>query len=482
MQQVGESSANFTARTGVTDEAAKAAKSRKLAEKRAVREAQEAERLRRPSRKSRRIEGKAVEVETPLVFERKQRESSQTRTRPPTISKRRELGDEGRAFLRDIVGDVEEREMTAPDALDQVEYSLSADDVVAPTQEKINSLAFLPRADRIVVACGDNAGYVALWSPSDEGSGVKQENPAARMVTYQPHLRPMSQLLFAEPTKLLSASRDGSVRVFDLNAATYSTVYQSSSKSPLRSLAASSTRQCYYAGCDDGGLRVIDVRARPQTEKLRLHTAAINSVHQHPSLDQCIVTASADSTVSIWDARKLTYLSTPLLQLHGHSNSVSCAYFSPHDGAWLVTVGLQSRHNYSCFSTPARSFTINVHDTSAFTSDTTTITWDASIRIHHRTRRKLQAAWDPKRPNLFAIGSLAQPLRTQIFRSDSAQPVREFVSDNFDNVTSVHAFHPHLELIAGCADDASGKLALWRGKKATADDEPKVKAEKREVA
>ena len=165
----------------------------------------------------------------------------------------------------------------------------------------------------------------------------------------------------------------------------------------------------------------------------------------------------------LWDARKLSpTTSTPLVTLP-HYRSVNCAYFSPRDGSWLVTVGQDSY--------------IDMFDTSSLaerkTLDRSAITLPSSIRVRHnnltgRWLTKLHAAWDPKRPNHFVIGCMEQPRRIQIFRAGRRRPVRELQSDNFASVHSINAFHPHLELIAG--GNSSGRLALWRGKKTDDDD------------
>ncbi|KAK1946568.1 WD repeat-containing protein 76 [Phytophthora citrophthora] len=395
--------------------------------------------------------------------------------RTPSVNWRENINEEDKNFLKEMAEGKEQKVSADPDNFDR--------DIVAPKQKQIKSLAFLPRADRVLLACGDNTGCVALWPPS---SGVKQEDAGEKTITYQPHLRPVSQLLFTEPSKLLSASTDGGVRMFDLNSATYSSVKTTNTKDPLRSLALSSSSQVYYAGCGDGGLRVVDLRAGQRTgEKIHLHKEAINSVHQHPHLEHCVVTASSDHSVRLWDARKFEYYDTPPLINQYASNSVNCAYFSPN-GEWLVTVCRRSRPNYNfCFRGPVSEYpAITVYDTSTLSLDAAELTETARIGVCRFSTSKLKAAWEPKRPNLFAAGCFGRPRRTQIFQADKSQPVRELVSDSFDFVTSDLVFHPHLELIAGCTDDsgASGKLALWRGKKAASSDESKVKAEKIEIA
>ncbi|KAG6622324.1 WD40 protein [Phytophthora cinnamomi] len=340
---------------------------------------------------------------------------------------------ESKTFLGGITADMEEEEELEEDTIldddDGVEYTLADDDITKAVQERIYSVAFLPRADRVVVACGDKMGH----------------------------------LIFPDSSKLVSSSFDGTVREFDLRAAESSVVYDTSDNAGISSLVAASTAQCYYGSCDDGTVRLIDRRARKAHASIyELHEKKINTVHQHPSLDFVFVGRSQDVEEE----------EHPLVTLP-HHRSINCAYFSPRDGAWLVTVGQDSY--------------IDMFDTSSLTerkaSDKSAVTLPNSIRVRHnnitgRWLTKLHAAWDPKRPNQFVIGCMEHPRRIQIFRAGRRRPVRELKSDNFASVHSINAFHPHLELIAG--GNSSGRLALWRGKKTdTADVKTEAKGNTR---
>ncbi|KAL4123993.1 hypothetical protein PRIC2_009835 [Phytophthora ramorum] len=480
MQQMGVSTAKISARTAVGDESAKETKRQQQAVKRALQAARIADRLTQPVRKSRRLEGKKVEVEPIEAIDQFEMDKMRG-PRPPRGSHLHVMDavdGESKAFLGGITADLEEEleEDTVLADDDGVEYTLADDDITKAVQERIYSVAFLPRTDRVVVACGDKMGHVALWTPLSEAA-VKQESSAPPLAVYRPHYTPVSQLIFPDASKLVSSSFDGTVREFDLRAAESSVVYEATDGAGISSLATASTSQCYYASCDDGTVRLIDRRAhKVKSSSYTLHEKKINTVSQHPSLDFCIATASLDRTVCLWDARKMSSKkNTPLIALP-HYRSVNCAYFSPRDGAWLVTVGQDSY--------------IDMFDTSSLTerkaSDKSAITLPDSTRVRHnnitgRWLTKLHAAWDPKRPNQFVMGCMEQPRRIQIFRAGRRRPVRELKSDNFASVHSINAFHPHLELIAG--GNSSGRLALWRGKKT---DEPgdvkteakdKVKAE-----
>ncbi|KAL3665754.1 hypothetical protein V7S43_009184 [Phytophthora oleae] len=473
MQQMGVSTAKIEARTSVRDDPALEAKKQQQSIKRALQAARRAELLAQPLRKSRRLEGKKVEMEPIEAID--QFEMEKTRgPRPPrgsNLNVMDTVDGDSKAFLGGITADLEEEEELAEDTIldddDGVDYTLADEDITKAVQERIYSVAFLPRADRVVVACGDKMGHVALWTPPSESS-MKKDPSASPLAIYRPYRTPVSQLIFPDSTKLVSSSFDGTVSEFDLRAAETSVVYDASDSAGISSLVAASTAQCYYASCDDGTVRLIDRRTkRGKGSIYQLHEKKVNTVHQHPSLDFCVATASLDRTVCLWDARKMSSKkNTPLVTLP-HHRSVNCAYFSPRDGAWLVTVGQDSY--IDMFDTPSLS--------ERKTSDTSPITLPNSVRVRHnnitgRWLTKLHAAWDPKRPNQFVIGCMEQPRRIQIFRAGRRRPVRELKSDNFASVHSINAFHPHLELIAG--GNSSGRLALWRGKKTEKD---KVKTE-----
>ncbi|KAI9918986.1 hypothetical protein PsorP6_011792 [Peronosclerospora sorghi] len=454
MQQMGVSTAKIAARTAVDD---RTQVKKQQAGSRGVKTVSKAKPVSQPMRKSRRLEGKMAEVQ-PMEsidrFEIGQRQAPRP-SRSSQLHVMETVDRESKAFLGSITdkfdGDEVEEDCLLEDE-DGIEYSLADNDIVKAVQERIYSVAFLPRADHLVIACGDKVGHVALWTPSTEAN----TEPSVSMAVYRPHSTPVSQLVFPDSSKLISSSFDGTVREFDLRAAASVVVYDTNDGAGISSLALASTPHCYYVSCDDGTVRWIDRRVQgQQSSKYQLHERKINTVHAHPHLGFCVATASLDRTVCLWDARMLAAKKpTPLVTLP-HYRSVNCAYFSPRNGAWMVTVGQDSY--------------IDMFDTSSLTSSAKApISLPDSIRVRHnnvtgRWLTKFHAAWDPKRPNQFVIGCLEQPRRIQIFRAGRRRPVRELQSPNFASVHSINAFHPHLELIAG--GNSSGRLALWRGKK-----------------
>jgi hypothetical protein len=289
MQTIGISIAKMAARTSIGNEAAKEARRQELAAKRAENALRKAELLNQPLRKSRRLAG---EILPSLMFMsdddsddvqgvRKNVVPSWKRMRQPygnILHMMDATAVDGEAFCKAIAvgwGSLEKGLATGED----VEYSLADSDVVKVVPNRVTALSFVPRADRVVLACGDHAGHITLWSPGKDVS-----NSSAALL--QPHDDSINQIIFSGESTLISSSIDGTAQEFDLRAAESSVVLDVSEETKISSLAQSNHPQLYYAGCYDGTVRMFDRRARSTFGwSYALHRRRINSVDQHPSLD-----------------------------------------------------------------------------------------------------------------------------------------------------------------------------------------------------
>ncbi|CAH0487995.1 unnamed protein product [Peronospora farinosa] len=447
LQQVGMTAATIAAREAA--EAQREIKKRKLFARRAMKAA---ELQQQPIRKSRRLGSEkvifsshSVELGHPLDI------LLVKRMRQPYGNKLYVMDasdEEGATFCNELVGDRDKLEThVALNSDDEIDYSLANHDVVKTLPYHITAMAFLPRADRVVVACGDEEGHIALWSPAIDTN-------ISSSVLSRPHGYPVSQLIFPDTSTLISSSIDGTVREFDLGAAKSSSLCDISDETGITSLIGSGSPQFYYASCEDGTLRLVDRRARKaHGTTFALHKKRINSVDQHPSLDFCVATASLDGTVCLWDKRTISSTNcVPLAQLQ-HKNMMHSAHFSPNDGFWLVTVANDSY--------------IDMYDTSSLikcrTSDAQ-LTLPQSIRIPHTTwtgtSTKLRPAWDPKRINRFVIGCVDQPSRLQFFRVGHPYPIHELQTVNYTGFDLVNLYHPHVDVIA--SGNQNGQVSLWR--------------------
>ncbi|POM76312.1 WD repeat containing protein [Phytophthora palmivora] len=279
MEKVGMSIAKLATRTTIGNEAEKDAKRKELAEKLVLEPAQDTI-LRRPVRKSRQ-RGNEIEVNLldrghPLdllsLKTARQRYGNKARYMDA-------MDDEGKSFLEHFTSDFNEslavEKKSSRADCDSIDYSLANRDVVKTMSEPIRAMAFLPRADRIVVASGDKEGHIALWSPSNK------DGSDSSVVLYRPHGFAVSQLVFPDSARLISSSYDGTVREFDLSTSKLSVVCDAGFG--ISAVAASMNPQFFYAGCDDGTLRLIDRRARTLDRSgYPLHEARINTLDQHP--------------------------------------------------------------------------------------------------------------------------------------------------------------------------------------------------------
>uniref|UniRef100_K3W540 WD repeat-containing protein 76 n=1 Tax=Globisporangium ultimum (strain ATCC 200006 / CBS 805.95 / DAOM BR144) TaxID=431595 RepID=K3W540_GLOUD len=358
----------------------------------------------------------------------------------------------GRSFLDSIAGGVEEKESDLKvDAtgVETVNYQLSSEDIVKATEERIYSIVFHSRQDKLVVATGDKRGNLSLWS-ADEPSDAEDV-----VVMYRPHTLPITQLHFApeDSTKLVSASFDGSIREFDLKAGAFSELYGTQDDVGITSMTLDIEHNAYLISCDDGHVCSVDRReSQKNASRFLLHEKKINTVHQHPEFRFCLATASLDRTVCLWDSRKLSKSNNKPLVTMPHERSVNCAYFSP-TGDHLVTVGLD---NY-----------VNLFNTGdAKHHDAHSVAPTLAIPHNNQTGRwltKLHATWDPKHKDRFVIGCMQQPRRIQLFKATRKNPIQELTSEYFNSVHSINVFHPTLDAI--CGGNSSGRLSLWRGSK-----------------
>ncbi|XP_062274521.1 WD repeat-containing protein 76 [Scomber scombrus] len=318
---------------------------------------------------------------------------------------------------------------------------ITEDRVAKVVKDCIFSAAFHPCTTSLLMAAGDKWGKVGLWNlGADWGDdGV---------LLFEPHTRPVGCLAFsrAHPTHLLSLSYDGSLRCMDVEKSVFDDVYDIDDG--LKTFDFMS-HDCMtlLVGNWYGEVAIVD-RRTPGNSHESLHSfdpKTLRCVNVHPLQKQYFVVAE-NRVVSIYDSRCLKKTkSQAVSQLHGHSLSISSAYFSPCTGNRVLT---------SCMDNHIR-----IYDTSAMTTNAPLLT---SIRHDMQTGRwlsKLSAVWDPKREDCFMVGSMSRPRKVQVFH-ESGKPQYSFTDDeNLNTVLSVTAFHPTRNALLG--GNASGRLHVF---------------------
>uniref|UniRef100_A0A3B5AX57 WD repeat-containing protein 76 n=1 Tax=Stegastes partitus TaxID=144197 RepID=A0A3B5AX57_9TELE len=318
---------------------------------------------------------------------------------------------------------------------------ITEDKVAKVVKDRIFSAAFHPCTSSLLMAAGDKWGKVGLWKLGGDwgDDGV---------LLFEPHTRPVGCMAFstAHPTQLLSLSYDGSLRCMDIEKAVFDDVYDI--EDGLKTFDFMS-HDCVtlVVGNWYGEVAIVD-RRTPGNSHESLHSLdpkVLRCVSVHPLQKQYFAVAES-RYVSIYDSRCLKKKkSEAVSQLHGHSLSISSAYFSPITGNRVLT---------SCMDD-----NIRIYDTSAMTTKSPLLT---SIRHDMHTGRwltKLSAVWDPKQEDCFVVGSMMKPRRVRVFH-ESGQPQHSFMdNENLSTVLSVTAFHPTRNALLG--GNASGRLHIF---------------------
>ncbi|KAL7406565.1 hypothetical protein ABVT39_022319 [Epinephelus coioides] len=318
---------------------------------------------------------------------------------------------------------------------------ITEDRVAKVVKDRIFSAAFHPCSSSLLMATGDKWGKVGLWKLGGDwgDDGV---------LLFEPHTRPVGCMAFsrAQPTHLLSLSYDGSFRCMDVEKAVFDDVYDVDDGLKTFDFMSNDC-STLVVGNWFGEVAIVD-RRTPGNSHESLHSLdpkTLRCVSVHPVQKQYFAVAES-KVVNIYDSRCLKKTkSQAVSQLHGHSLSITSAYFSPHTGNRVLT---------SCMDNHIR-----VYDTSAMTTESPLLT---SIRHDMHTGRwlsKLSAVWDPKQEDCFVVGSMERPRKVQVFH-ESGQRQHSFVDgENLNTVLSVTAFHPTRNALLG--GNASGRLHVF---------------------
>ncbi|KAM4602933.1 LOW QUALITY PROTEIN: WD repeat-containing protein 76 [Polymixia lowei] len=318
---------------------------------------------------------------------------------------------------------------------------LTEDGVAKVVKKRIVSAAFHPCTSSLLMAAGDTLGHVGLWNL---GGGWGDDG----VLLFQPHSHPVGCMAFsrARPGHLLSLSYDGSLRCMDVEKAVFDDVYDIDDGLKVFDFLAADC-STLVVGDWYRDVAIVD-RRTPGNSHESLHTLDTKNIHcvsVHPVHRQYFAVAES-KVVSIYDSRCLKKAENQAVsQLHGHSLSISGAYFSPSTGNRVLT---------SCTDKKIR-----IYDTSAMTTKVPLLTSIGHDMEMDRWLSKFSAVWDPKREDCFAVGSMEQPRRVQVFH-ESGQLQHAFTDDeHLTTAQCVTAFHPSGNaLLAG---NAYGRLHVF---------------------
>ncbi|KAF6102945.1 damage specific DNA binding protein 2 [Phyllostomus discolor] len=203
------------------------------------------------------------------------------------------------------------------------------------------------------------------------------------------------------------------------------------------SLDVSAERRVVVTGDNVGHVVLLNMDGK-ELWNLRMHKKKVTHVALNPCSDWCLVTASVDQTVKIWDLRQVKGKSGFLYSLP-HRHPVNSAHFSP-DGVRLLTTDQKSE--------------IRVYSASQ---------WDRPPNLiphphrHFQHLTPIKAAWHP-RYNLIVVGRYPDPnfksgtrheLRTiDVFDGSSGKLMHQLYDPESSGISSLNEFNPMGDTLA----------------------------------
>ncbi|GIL81685.1 hypothetical protein Vretifemale_10709 [Volvox reticuliferus] len=177
--------------------------------------------------------------------------------------------------------------------------NLAQKDVAKVTKDGITHMAWLPGCERLLLAAADKAGKVSLWSVDEEANGPAANTDGVLM--FSPHseyvcgMRWLGREAAVGPSRLITASYDGSLRALDLaGSGTWLElpVPGDPRDNEFSSLDVTADGRTAYLGDPWGNVDIVDLRAPPLPPRPRPHSSS-SATSAPPPLPPRPLTASA---------------------------------------------------------------------------------------------------------------------------------------------------------------------------------------------
>jgi len=328
-------------------------------------------------------------------------------------------------------------------------WALAASAVVKATPKGVTHLDWAPRQDELLLAAGDKSGCVSLFHLSEaraaaaEAAAEEDDGAADGVCAFRPHAQYISGLRWAREgaTRLLTCSYDGSLRCLDAGSGSWLESFVGAEGEEWSAFDPAPHAATAYLGDNEGGVRLLDLRAGRCGGVLAAHGKRVNTVSAERE-GRLLATACGDSTVALWDVRAgLSAKAAPLARL-SHGKSVQAAYWAPVGAARLLT---------TCYDDRLRIWA----DTGG--------AWEASLAMKHdnQTGRWLlpfRAVWAPC-GEAFVCGSMQR--ETEIVSAATGRHLAKLASPAL--LTAVPSRHAVAASgLAIAAATASGRVHVWR--------------------
>lgn len=345
--------------------------------------------------------------------------------------------------------------------------TLAESDVAKVTKNSVTHLAFMPTSADLILAAADKKGNLGLWSVNegmDNGNGAAAVNTAATVsfsedssvevegkesgkssdfdgvLSCIPHNQYVSGLLWSgHRPELYTSSYDGSVRKLDVHTNCFSLAW---GDEDMEYSAMGLSGETLIMGDNCGQLDLIDIRSNSRIirKPVTVHNRKVNTIHVDPIAQHLIATSSTDSTVAMWDIRKLGTRATPMATA-SHNQTCQSAYFSPDGSQRLLTTS---------FDNSVRIW-----------NGKKDLEQEVYVRHDNQTGRwvlPLRAIWTP-----LGDGAIIGNMRrfVDIFDASSGKLTSQLSSEWMTAIAARNCVHPMLPILASAT--ASGRVHIFRG-------------------
>jgi WD40 repeat protein len=147
------------------------------------------------------------------------------------------------------------------------------------------------------------------------------------------HSGSVNDALFIDEKTVLSASGDGTVRIWDKETGGETALFRSDEE--IRKLAVVQGSGIILAGTESGSVVVLSAEGLKFIRKLSYHGSPVTSIDVS-SDGSLFVTSERERKSVVWDAEKMI----PLFALEGHRNNMTSAVFENNSGK-IITAGME---------------------------------------------------------------------------------------------------------------------------------------------
>ncbi|KFW05000.1 DNA damage-binding protein 2, partial [Eurypyga helias] len=309
----------------------------------------------------------------------------------------------------------------------------------SPFDRRVTCLEWHPTHPS-TVAVGSKGGDIILWDYQvlSKTCFIQGKGPGDSLgdIKFSPY----------EAVKLYVASGDGTLSLQDLEGRAVQVI----SCAPdcgheyhnvccwYCSVDVSASSRAVVTGDNMGNVVLLSTSGK-EIWKLKLHKKKVTHVEFNSRCEWLLATASVDQSVKIWDLRNVKS-STNFLYLLPHNKPVSAAYFSPMDGAKLLSTDQRSE--------------IRVYSSSDWSKPQHLIP-HPHRQFQHLT--PIKATWHP-RYDLIVAGRYPDPrfpgytvdeLRTvDVFDGNTGEMVCQLYDPNASGIISLNKFNPMGDTLA----------------------------------